>query len=106
MKNTVKQFQIQEIIFETGDSEVLVKGKAQDGLMSYLSEFIINHSQLNSLLNHIKSLNEAINLEKLFRTEAIYDGGIMYSADLSGYDPIRINTDTFETGNTKRRIRA
>lgn len=106
MKNTIKQFEIQEIIFETGDSEVLVKGKARDGLMSYLSEFIINHSQLNSLLNQIKSLNEAINLERLFRTEALYDGGIMYSADLSVYGSILINTDTFESRNTKRRIRA
>ncbi len=83
MNNTGKTVELGAIIFESNDPEVLVKGAVRDGVFSYITEYIINHTQLNKLINQIQKLNDDTDVNKLIQREDLYNGNILYSADLS-----------------------
>ena len=45
-----KVLEISEVLFETNDNEVLVKGEIQKGHLKFATDIIITHTQLNQLL--------------------------------------------------------
>ena len=74
--------EISQIIFESNDDEVVLKGTLKQGLMSFDSETIITHTQLNQIINQLCKMNQAFAFENYLTSEAMYDGEMLYTATI------------------------
>lgn len=101
-----KVLEISEVLFETNDSEVLVKGQIQKGHMKFATDIIITHTQLNQILNQLKKINQSFDFSNLFKTEKMYDGEILYSALFTNETNNNIDMDLLTFSSPLRQIRA
>lgn len=85
MKNS-DFFKVDQILFEGGDNEVLLRGTLQEGLLSYETELLVGHSELNLLLNKYIAAYPQHDFENLFQTDLLPDGSLLHSADCSEFD--------------------
>ncbi len=101
-----KILEISEVLFETNDSEVLVKGEIQKGHMKFATDIIITHTQLNQLLNQLKKCNQYFDFTNLFKCEKMYDGETLYSAIFTGETNNKIDMSLLAVSAPLRQIRA
>lgn len=101
-----KFIKISEVIFESNDNEVLVKGEIQKGHMKFEADIIITHTQLNQLLNLLKKSNQYFDFSKLFKSEKMYDGETLYSAVLTPETNNKIDMSLLAVLAPLRQIRA
>lgn len=106
METTSKTLQINSILFETGDSDVLVKGTVTSGYMTYPTDALISMSMLNHLISQLQKENESLNFNDLLVSEKMDDGEWLYSANLSHLDHRLIDLGTFSPMQSVRQIRA
>lgn len=106
MNYTVKSLNIEEIIYESNDPEVLVKGKMFDGVLSYFSQITISFTQLNALLGKLCAINDSIDLNNLFEEEPLFDGTNMFIANLSKFGNVIVDVDDFDFNAAAKKIRA
>ena len=63
MEAKFDKIEVQQITFETGDHEVIVKANVQQGNLSYDTQLLISFSDLNCLINNIqKQMIEEIDI--------------------------------------------
>ena len=101
-----KVLEISEVLFESNDNEVLVKGEMQKGHMKFETDIIITHTQLNQLLNLLKKNNQYFDFSKLFKTEKMYDGEILFSAVFTHETNNKIDMNLLAVLAPLRQIRA
>ncbi len=83
MNTADRTIQINSILFESNDTEVLVKGTVLKGHMAFETDMLISHSQLNKLVNQLQRQNENLEMSALIQSETMYNNETLYSAELS-----------------------
>lgn len=106
MYSTKKIIEIKEVLFETNDDEVLVKGEIQKDHMRFTTDILISHTQLNQLINELKKLNHFFDFSNLFKTEKMYNGETLYSALFSDRTINTIDLNLLAFNAPLRQIRA
>lgn len=106
MYSVKKVIEINEVLFETNDDEVLVKGNIEQGHMKFSTELIISHTQLNQLINELKKINHFFDFSNLFKSEKMYNGETLYSALFSGELTRKIDLNLLSINAPLRQIRA
>lgn len=64
-------FQISSIIYDNMDTNVLIKGETFKEHLSYHTEFMINFSELNHIMNILQQQNPEICVSELFEEEQL-----------------------------------
>lgn len=106
MENIGKIITIKEIMFESNDPEVIVKGSIRDGVLSYNSEISISHSQLNILLNQFNQQDETFSINHYLTSEKMENGEQLYTANTSDISSNSFSLGIFENNSQIRQIRA
>lgn len=106
MKAIKRIMEIKEVLFESNDTEILLKGEVKKGHMSFSTEIIINHTQLNKLISELIKINQYFDLSKLFKTEKMYNGETLYSANFSHIFSNEIDLNLLQINTPLRQIRA
>lgn len=102
--NTI--FNVQGILFESNDTEVLMKGLTVKGVMKYESELVISHTQLNMVLNLLQRQNAETDVQNYILSEPMYNGESLYSADFNQLSNVSIELDAISTSVPLKQIRA
>ena len=98
--------QVQSILFESNDSDVLVKGTINQGFLQFESDIIISHSQLNKLVNQLYLLNNEFEIENYLETNPMFDGETIYTAVLNENVNSTISLDELVYQENLKQIRA
>lgn len=106
MYSTKKIIEIKEVLFETNDEEVLIKGEIQKGHMKFATDIIITHTQLNQLINELKKINQFFDFSNIFKSEKMYNGETLYSALFSEKTINKIDLNLLAFNTPLRQIRA
>lgn len=107
MKATFDKLEIQKIIFETGDLDVLVMVNITQGNLSYNSQLIISHTDLNILINELqKSAQDDLDFSSMFDCEKMYNGDLLYTLDFEKTFDSAIALGSFSFDHSIRQIRA
>ena len=106
MNEVGKIITVNEIIFESNDPEVVIKGRIQDGVMNYSSEVILSHSQLNMLLNQMRKQNDTFSINDYLISEEMYNGEVYYCADISSVSSSSFNLNLISHDSQLKQIRA
>lgn len=101
-----KVIEINQVLFETNDQEVLVKGELHKGHLKFATDIIISHSQLNQLMNQIQKQNPTADFSNLFKTEKMYDGEVLYSANFTADTTNFVDINLLTDSTHLRQIRA
>lgn len=105
MENLATNVTVKSIIFESNDSEVLVKCIIEKGNLSYDGELIINQSQLNRLVCAIsRKSKQVFQQENLFQSESIGENEKLYYADFKSAPKVQLHE--LQNIETIRQIRA
>ena len=106
MNEVGKIITVNQILFETNDPEVVIKGAIQDGVMNYNSEVVLSHSQLNMLLNQLRKQNDSFTINDYLISEEMYNGEVLYSADISSVSSSSFNLNLISFDAQMKQIRA
>lgn len=99
--------EIEQIIFETGDQEVLLNANVVKGNLSYRSQLILNFTDLNLLLNKIQGqIGDNEEVSSLFDIEKMYNGNLLYTLDIEKKLDQTILLDSIEFNHEIKQIRA
>ena len=97
---------ITSILFESNDTEVLIKGNVIQGVMNYDTDLVVSHSQLNVIFNSLQKQNQDISVNDYVGSEKMYDGEYLYSANFSELSNNKISLFDIEGNQPLRQIRA
>lgn len=97
---------ITSILFESNDTEVLIKGNVSKGVMNYDTDLVVTHSQLNIIFNSLQKQNQEISVNDFLKSEKMYDGETLYSANFSELSNNQISFYDIEGNQPLRQIRA
>ena len=101
MKTGFNKMEIEKIIFETGDSEVLIHANVYQGNLSYNSQLILNFTDLNVILNKIQEqIDEELEVSNLFDVDKMYNGNLLYTLDSSKKLNKKLFLDSIESNKT------
>lgn len=106
MEATKTTFNVQSILFESNDTEVLVRGTMVKGIMHYDSELILTHTQLNMVLNLLQRQNAEATIHDFISSEPMYDDGLLYSGNFAELPNVTIALDNISTNVPMKQIRA
>ena len=107
MKAEFDNMEIQKITFETGDSDVLVNTNITQGNLSYETQFIVGHTELNILINKIqKQCSDEMEISSLFESEKMFNGNLLYTLDFVKKLNKTIHLTSFRFDNNIKQIRA
>lgn len=106
MITSVKSIEVSSILFESNNSDVLIKGKINQDHLQYESDLIISHSQLNILLNHLGNQNENFEISNYLNAEPMYDGETLYYADFNENLNTMLSLNILKTQDNIKQIRA
>ena len=84
MENRVKYLELQKLAFMTDSNEICIKGDVINGLLSYPSEFRVDSSQINRILNKIQAQNPDEEIGELLISEKLPNGDLYYSMNFEG----------------------
>jgi len=106
MESSIKKLAVASITFESNDPDVLVKGSISIGQLTYPTDFIISHTQLNVLINQLNKQNEHLKFEQLVKTEKMYNDETIYTACLDDSISNQVNMNNLFVNNPVVEIRA
>lgn len=107
MRSGFNKMEIEQIIFETGDQEVLLNANLVKGNLSYRSQLILNFTDLNLLLNKIQGqIGDNEEVSSLFDIEKMYNGNLLYTLDIEKKLDQTILLDSIEFNHEIKQIRA
>lgn len=107
MKATFDKLEIQKIIFETGDSDVLVNANITQGSLSYKTQLVVSYTDLNILINKIqKTIQDDLDISSMFESEKMYNGNLLYTLDIEKKFNSIIELNSFSFDHNIRQIRA
>lgn len=107
MKATFDKLEIQKIQFETGYLDVIVNANITQGNMSYNTQLIVSHTDLNILINKMqKTVREDLDISSMFESEKMYNGNLLYTLDIDKKINSIMELKSFSFDNNIRQIRA
>ncbi len=106
MRAVFEKFKINQIMFEEGDSEVLVQATIDQGKSTFDTQLILNFSDLNILLNKMHKLDVDLDLSELFETTKMYDGHLLYTTRQDQLSSHPMQFEALEFNHPVRQIRA
>ncbi len=106
MEKAINHIELKDIIFTSSDTEVMVKGNILRGHMSYETELYITHTQLNMVMNQLRSKNENFSTEHILKSEQIDTYEILYYSDLTMLSNTLVDFGSILQGETIFRISA
>lgn len=106
MNVQTQTMELSSVVFLSTDHEVLVKGSISKGHMSYETDLLVSHTQLNRMLNDLRRTNIDFSEETFLKSEKIENNDTLYYADFSQLPNALVNiSEMFDTQNI-RQIRA
>ncbi len=84
MENRIKYLELQKLAFMSDSNEIYIKGDVMNGLLSYPSEFRVDNSQINRILNKIQAQNPNDEIGELLMSEKLPNGDLYYSMNFDG----------------------
>lgn len=99
-------FNVQQVLFETNDSEVLLQGTTIKGVMHYESQLILTHTQLNQVLNLLQRQNAECDIHSCVKSEPMYNGETLYSGYFAELPNATIDLSLIATNYPMKQIRA
>lgn len=106
MRKQGRTIAITSILFESNDIEALIKGNVSHGVMNYDTDLVVSHSQLNIIFNSLQKQNQEISVNDFLKSEKMYDGETLYSANFSELSNNKISFYDIEGNQPLRQIRA
>jgi uncharacterized protein YkuJ len=106
MRSTFEKLAINSIQFETSNETVYVQSSVYSNNLSYNTELILTHSDLNRIINRLMQLNEDISISEMFTVENSYDGSLLYSLNFSNYPSVFTTIEGMEFLQVPKQIRA
>lgn len=97
---------VNSILFESNDTDVLINANMSQGVMNYDTDLVITHSQLNIIFNSLQRQNQNISVHNYLKSEKMYDGEFLYSADFSNLVFNQIDLLDIEGNEPLKQIRA
>lgn len=101
-----KNISISSFVFSSKENDVLIKGTEHQGLMSFESEFIISHSQLNALINQLQKNNQNFHIENHLNTERVDVDEELYYADFNQLTDNKVHLSFQNYSANYKQIRA
>jgi hypothetical protein len=99
------QINIKGIYFLSSSQEVSIVGTIQQGLFSYPSEIVTNHSGLNLVMNHLQQLNPGMDVYGLL--ESLRNGATdFYEMSTASLGNTLIETAFLSAAKPYRELRA
>jgi len=99
------QIDIKGIYFLSSSQEVSIVGTIQQGIFSYPSEIITDHSGLNLVMNHLQQLNPEVDVYGLL--ENLHNGATQYyEMSTKSLDITQIETAFLSSAKTYHELRA
>ncbi|OFZ54358.1 MAG: hypothetical protein A3D92_23610 [Bacteroidetes bacterium RIFCSPHIGHO2_02_FULL_44_7] len=106
MKAIQKTLQVNAIIFESNDTDVLVKGTVFMGHMAYNTDVLISSTMLNRLISQLQKDNESLEFNDLLMREKMDDQQWLYTAKLDAVEHRMIDLSALAPAQSLRQIRA
>jgi hypothetical protein len=99
------QINIKGIYFLSSSQEVSIVGTIQQGIFSYPSEIVTDHSGLNMVMNHLQQLNPENDVYGLL--ESLQNGSTQYyEMSTKSLENTQIETAFLSTAKPYRELRA
>ena len=98
--------ELSSVVFLSTDREVLVKGSMLKGHMSYETDLLVSHTQLNRMLNDLRRTNTDFSEETFLKSETIENNDTLYYADFSTLSNAFVNISSISDTKNIRQIRA
>lgn len=98
--------EVEQVIFESGDPEVNVKGTITQGFLSYETEIIINSTQLNAIINQLQRNNPEVNIYDQIETTELDLQTTLYRGLFASLDHKSIDLMFIEDIESIKEIRA
>lgn len=98
--------EVEQVIFESGDPEVNVKGTIKQGFLSYETEIIINSTQLNAIVNQLQRNNSEINIYDLIESTELDEYTTLYRGIFNDLEQKSIDLMFIENIESIKEIRA
>lgn len=106
MEAIQKIVQVNAIIFESNDTDVLIKGTVFMGHMAYNTDVLISSSMLNRLISQLQKENESLEFNDLLTTEKMDDEQWLFTAKLDEVEHRMIDLSALSPAQSLRQIRA
>lgn len=99
-------FKVQSILFESNDTEVIMRGTTMKGTLQYESEYILSHTQLNQVINTLQRQNAEATVYEMITSERMYDDNLLYTGSFEGLSDATINIAQLASNHQMKQIRA
>jgi hypothetical protein len=106
MISTFEKLGINSIQFETSNEAVYVQSSVYSNNLSYDTELVLSHTDLNRIINRLMQLNEGVSISEMFTVENSYDGSLLYSLNFSNFPTVSTELEGMEFLHTPKQIRA
>jgi hypothetical protein len=97
---------IQEISLYTAKDEICLKGRMQQGQLSYETSVFISSTQLNMVINQLQKLNEDVDVSASFSSKSDYEGNLFMWMNTNDLTETSIPWETFSSTQKQLLIRA
>ena len=91
MSTKEQYLEVETVIFESHDTDAMLKGKIVQGNLSYSSELVISHTQVNHVLNQLQKLNPENVVLDLLEATPMYDNTTLFSASFNDLENQKID---------------
>ena len=98
--------EVEQVIFESGDPEVNVKGTIIQGFLSYETEIVINSTQLNAIMNQLQRNNPDINIYDHLETIDLDQNTTLFRGIFDSLEDKKIDLMFIEDIESIKEIRA
>ena len=106
MYTEAKTIEVSTILFESNDPEVLLKGTVSKGFMTFDTDVIISHTQLNQLMNQLQKQNQSLEYDTLLTSEKMYNDETLYTANFTSDLNRSVNLEELMFSESLKQIRA
>jgi hypothetical protein len=106
MKTLIESIKINTISFESGDTNVYVNAILSKEKLSYPSDLVISHTDLNVIINKLQQQNPESDISSYFDEEIMYDGSSFYRLNSAKYSTTNFQVNHFEFTQKIKQIRA
>jgi len=106
MISTAQTMDIQRAIFLSTENEVLLQGNVHKGNLSYETDVVISHTQLNRIMSELQRNNENSNVNDCLDSKEVKPNEWLYFADFSALAQSQITLDSLVHYEEIKQIRA
>lgn len=99
-------FEVEKVIFETGDPLISVTGIMQQGFLKYPTELLVNSTQLNLILNQLQKNNSCVDIYHNFESVQLETDITLYRGLFGNLENKQLNLTSIDKIEAIKEIRA